>query len=207
MGIQRALTAENVLTARFRGLEFEGEWQRVFGTPERRHSWIIWGQSGSGKTTFNMKLAKYISQLEPVLYNSMEEGLSVSIQNAYHRAGITSRDRVHLVSETMSDLGRRLARKKSPSVVFIDSIKYTRFRWADYEKFKARFPNKLLIWVGHATGKEPKGALAEDIRYDSFVKIYTEGFRAFVTSRFSESCEAYMDIWSQGADRYFGEVK
>ena len=204
--MQRALTAENVLSAKFRGLPFEGEWERVFGHPERRHSWIIWGQSGSGKTTFNMQLAKHISQSEPVLYNSMEEGLSVSIQRAYHRAGITSRDRVHLVSENMSDLARRLARKKSPSVVFIDSIKYTRFRWVDYEKFKARFPQKLLIWVGHANGKEPKGSLAEDIRYDAFIKIYTEGFRAFVTSRFSEAGEGYMDIWTEGAEKFYGEI-
>jgi replication-associated recombination protein RarA len=204
--MQRSLTAENVLNAKFNGIEFEGKWAEVIGQPERRHSWIVWGQSGSGKTTFNMQLAKHISLFEQVLYNSMEEGVSASIQEAYRRAGITSRDRVNLVSEGMKDLQTRLERKKSPSVVFIDSIKYTRFRWADYQAFKARFPNKLLIWVGHATGKEPKGALAEDIRYDAFVKIYTEGFRAFVTSRVRTGGESYIDIWPEGAISFHGEL-
>lgn len=203
--MQRALTVENVLSARFRGLEFEGDWREVFGVPERAHDWIIWGQSGSGKTTFNMQMAKYISQFEPVLYNSMEEGLSTSLQEAYKRAGLTRSDSVLMVSERMGDMCQRLMKKRSPNIVIIDSIPYTRYRWNDYMKLKELFKNKLRIWVGHAEGKEPKGALARDIRYDSFVKIYTEGFRAFVTSRFSSSGTSQMDIWDDGATKYWGE--
>jgi GTPase SAR1 family protein len=203
--MQRALTAENVLSAKFRGLQLEGQWGEVIGQPERAYSWIIWGQSGSGKTTFNMQLAKHISQFENVLYNSMEEGMSVSIQKAYQRAGITPSDRVLLVSESMQDLSIRLSRKKSPSVVIIDSVKYARLRWNDYLRFCQRFPNKIKIWIAHADGKEPKGSLASDIRYDCFVKIYVEGFRAFVTSRFSDGKGSHIDVWPEAAQDYWGE--
>lgn len=202
----KGLSVDNVLNANFKGLEFGGKWGDAFGQPQLAHSWIIWGQSGSGKTTFNMQLAKYISNFERVLYNSMEEGLSASIQQAYKRAGLRSGDKLTLVSESMKELENRLARKKSPRIVIIDSIRYTRFRWSQYERFCQRFPNKILIWVGHAKCKEPKGSLAQDIRYDAFVKIYVEGFRAFVTSRYSENSIGYIDVWKEGAEAYHNDI-
>jgi hypothetical protein len=205
--MKRALSVDNVLNAKFNGLQFEGKWKLVIGTPPRAHSWAIWGQSASGKTTFNFQLAKYISQFERVLYNSLEEGLSMSIQAAYKRANITKTDKVQLVSESMKDLEKRLLKPKSANVVFIDSTKYIRFRWADYERFCEMFPNKILIWVMHAKGSEPKGALAEDIRYDSFVKIYVEGFRAFISSRFTENGDGHIDVWPEGAKIYYAEIE
>ena len=205
--MKRALSVDNVLNAKFNGLQFEGKWEKVIGIPERAHSWAIWGQSGSGKTTFLFQLAKYMSQFETVLYNSLEEGLSKSIQKAYKRANIKRSDKVQLISESMKDLELRLSKPKSANVVFIDSVKYTRFRWADYERFCKRFPNKILIWVMHAKGREPKGALAEDIRYDSFVKIFTEGYRAFISSRYTETGDGHIDIWTEGAKNYFAELE
>jgi hypothetical protein len=204
--LKRAWSSENVLKAKFNGLPLDGIWAEVIGQPERAHSWIIWGQSGSGKTTFNMKLARYLGQFERVIYNSMEEGLSKSIQDAYNRAGISPKDRVIMVQENMKQLAVRLSKHKSPNIVFIDSIRYTRMRWDDYQSFCNRFPKKLLIWVAHSKGKEPKGALAEDIRYDAFVKIYTEGYRAFISSRFKSGGDSYMDIWPRGASEYWGEI-
>lgn len=204
--MKRALSVDNVLNAKFNGLNFDGKWAEVFGQPERAHSWSIWGQSGSGKTTFNMQLTKYLSSFERVLYNSLEEGLSKSIVSAYSRAGITRRDKVLLTADTMSELEERLLKDKSPNIAIIDSVKYTRFRWADYERFCSLFDKKLLIWIMHAKGKEPKGSLAQDIRYDSFVKVYTEGYRAFVTSRYTEGGDGFMDIWAEGARAYYGEL-
>lgn len=202
----RSLSVSNVLNAKFRGLAFDGEWGDVFGQPELSHSWIIWGQSGSGKTTFNMQLTKYVSQFERVIYNSLEEGVSMSIQAAYKRSGLRKGDKVTLVSEGMQELAARLSKPKSPRVVIIDSIRYTRFRWAQYERFCTRFPNKILIWVAHAKGKDPKGGLANDIRYDAFVKVYVEGYRAFVTSRYSNNSTGTIDIWPEAASAYWNEV-
>lgn len=205
--MKRAFSVDNVLNAKFKGLEFENEWYEVFGTPERAHSWLVWGQSGSGKTTFLIKLAKYLSGFEKVLYNSMEEGLSLSMKKAYQRAGVTPGDNLLMIQEPMADLTERLLKPKSPNIIFIDSVRYARMNWKEYQRFCAKFPTKLFIWVSHAKGKDPKGALAEDIRYDSFVKIYVEGFRAFVTSRFSVCGESTMDIWYEGAQKYWAKME
>ncbi|HOI31195.1 MAG: ATP-binding protein [Bacteroidales bacterium] len=205
--LSRALSVDNVLSYKFTGLPFEGEMRDVFGTPERAGSWIIWGHSGSGKTTFNMQLARYISQFEKVIYNSLEEWPSASIASAYKRAGLKQGDKLIMVGEPMDLFAIRMQRKRSPNVMIIDSVKYTKFRWSDYEKFCKLFPNKLKIWVAHAKGKEPKGGLAVDIQFDSHVKIYTEGYRAFITSRFSDNGSGHLDIWPAGARKYWGELE
>lgn len=204
--LPRALSVDNVLNRKFTGLPFKGIMNEVFGTPERAGSWIIWGPSGSGKTTFNMQLARYISNFEKVIYNSLEEWPASSIVQAYKRAGLRQGDNVVMVSEDMKTFEARMLRHRSPNVMFIDSVKYTKFNWNDYERFCRQFPNKIKIWVAHASGKEPKGALSEDIRFDSHVKIYTEGYRAFVTSRFSQKGNGQIDIWPQGAREYYGEM-
>lgn len=204
--MNRAYSVDNVYNAKFKGLDFDGKWLEAFGRPERRHSWCIFGRSTSGKTTFTMQLAKYLSAFERVIYNSLEEGLSKSIKEAYKRVGMTNGDRVLLIEERIEDLIIRLEKHKSPNIVIIDSVRYTRLNWKKYCEFKAMFPNKLFIWIAHAKGKDPKGALAEDIFYDSFVKIYTEGYRAFINSRFSSAGDSTIDIWEDGATRYWAEL-
>lgn len=34
------------------------EWREAFGEPERNGVWFVWGRSGSGKTSFVLKLCK-----------------------------------------------------------------------------------------------------------------------------------------------------
>lgn len=205
--MRRAWTVNNVLNAKFEGMPFTGEWERVFGHPMRTGSWTIHGHSGSGKTTGCFQLANYLSQFERVLYNALEEkGLSSTIQNTYNRIGMDGNN-ISLVYENMQELANRLRKHKSPNIVFIDSIKYTRLRnFNQHQAFVDEFPKKLFIWVGHAKGKEIKGALAEDIYYDSHVKIYIEGYRMFVISRYSQDAESSFDIWTKGAKNYWGEA-
>lgn len=49
---------------------------------------------------------------------------------------------------------------------------------------RSRFPRKLFIFISHADGKNPKGGVADSIRYDCSCKIYVEGFRAVAASRY-----------------------
>jgi len=204
--IQRACSVDNVLNAKFKGIQFDGQWYEAIGHPEYGKSWIVYGHSGSGKTTFLMQLMKYLSQFDKVIYNSLEEWPSKGIQDAYRRVGLTNGMPVLMVGESMDDFTKRMKRKRSPRIMIVDSIKYTKFRWEDYQDFCNEFPNHIKIWVGHAMGKEPKGALADDIRYDSSVKIYTEGYRAHITSRYSETGKGTIDIWPEQAKIYYAEI-
>lgn len=81
----RAISNKNVVNAKFETADFDGEFLASFGRPELRGTWIIYGGSGSGKTTFVMQLSKYLTRFGRVAYNSLEQGLSLSLQKAWER--------------------------------------------------------------------------------------------------------------------------
>lgn len=199
----RALSIKNIEEYKPVELPFEGKWAASFGRPELRGSWIIWGRSGNGKTRFALQLAKYLCGFGKVIYNSLEEGLSKSMQQAIMDVGMreVGRNFSLLDMEPLEDLEKRLEKPRSANIVFIDSLQYFRMAQSDYSRFKKKFPDKLFIFVSHAKGVEPKGSMAESIRYDAFVKIWVEGYKAYPVSRYADNPEDFV-IWSKGAEEY-----
>ena len=169
----RAISNKNVLTAKFEVADFEGEFLASFGRPELRGAWIIYGGSGSGKTTFVMQVCKYLTRFRRVAYNSLEQGLSLSLQKAWERVGMqeVGNKIILLNKEQLKDLRVRLLKKQSPDVIVIDSVHYLRrFNMDQYQNLRDEFPNKLFIFVSHEKGGMPKGMMAQNIRYDSEIK-------------------------------------
>ncbi len=210
----RAISNQNVLAARFETVEFAGEWLASFGRPELRGTWIIWGGSGSGKTTFTLMLCKYLANFGRVAYDSLEQGLSLSLQKAWERVGMgeAGNSVILLNKEELPELRARLNKRKSPEIIIIDSVQYLDgFNWASFKKLKREYPDKLFIFISQAdrAGKDPDGKLAGKIRYDAEIKIKVEGFKAFVTTRYedAERGEGGADfiIWEQGAAEYWAE--
>ena len=204
----RALSVYQVLSAKKRTMPFDGEWLSVFGEPEMAKTWLIWGQSYSGKTTFVLQLCKYLCRFGRVAYNSLEEGSSRSMQIAFERVDMreVARRFVLLDGVDMTALGELLDKRKSPDIVVVDSVQYSDMNYASYKAFRDRHAGKLIICVSHAEGKLPEGRMANKIRYDAMVKIRVEGYRAYVNSRYaaSEGSEKYITIWADGANRYWG---
>lgn len=205
----KALSVYQVIAAKRKIIEFDGIWKNAFGDPELAGTWIIWGQSFNGKTSFTLQLCKYLCQFGKVLYNSLEEGAGRSMQIALTRNKMeeVSRRFIILESEPMDDMINRLSQPKSPSIIVIDSVQYADINYKEYKNLKLLFPGKLIIFISHAEGKLPEGRLANKIRYDAMCKVRVEGYRAFVNSRFSEnnSDSNYITIWEEGASRYWGE--
>lgn len=205
----RAYSNANIRSARFKTADFDGAWLASIGLPVLRGTWLIYGGSGSGKTSFCLQLAKYLSQFGRVLYNSLEQGLSPTMQAAWIAGGMEEAGRrVKLLDrEGYDELFERLAKRQSPEIVIIDSINYLRgLRLCDYQLLSQRYRKKLFVVVAHEKGGEPKGALAQAIRYDADVKIRVEGYRAMVTSRYATGEVGGDDyiIWEDGAEAYWG---
>ena len=165
----RAISNKNVLTAKFEVAEFDGAFLASFGKPELRGAWIIYGGSGSGKTSFVMQVCKYLTRFRRVAYDSLEQGLSLSLQKAWERVGMEEvGNRIILLNkESLKDLRLRLAKKQSPDVVVVDSVHYwLGLKMSDYINLRNDFPDKLFIFVSHEKGGQPDGKLAQKIRYD-----------------------------------------
>lgn len=202
--MKRALTVKNVLNTKRVLTPFKGEWKKAFGHPELAGSWIIWGDSGHGKTTFTLQLCKYLGTFTRVLYNSLEEGNSESFKLAIIRAGLNndSTNFLLLDMEPMEELKDRLRHRRSPKVVVIDSLQYTGMNYQQYRDLRNEFRETLFIWISHAEGKQPAGRTANNIRFDAHVKICVEGYKAHVQSRFRTGQPHPIIIWDEGAKNY-----
>ena len=199
---KRALSIDNLYNQKFKTFDFEGEWLDMVGKPEIKGSWFIWGNSANGKTVFAAKLAKYLSGFKRVLYNSLEEGTSVSLRRAFEIAGIKPGDKITpLDREPIEELAVRLKRHKSPDIIITDSFQYTGLTKDTYKALINEFPNKLFVFISHAEGKQPAGRTAKTVRYDANVKIWVEGFKAIPQSRYGGG-EPFI-IWPKGAEIYW----
>ena len=203
MNLPRAISVAELIAKKFRSMPFTGTWAASFGQQERSGSWLIWGESGNGKTSFALQLGKYLASIgNRVAYNSMEEGCSLSMRTAFMRHNLQDVSRrFHLLDrEPYDDIMDRLSKRKSPDILIIDSIQYFNI---DRERYKAMvntFRDKLFILISHAENKQPSGALASSIRYDANVKIYVSGYVAIPAGR--DVGGAKFTIWQAGADSF-----
>ena len=189
-------------------LDFEGKFKNSFGSPELAGAWIVWGDSSAGKTSLNLQLAKYMARFSTVLYNSFEEGLSLSFFNnlKVHEKDSVGNGFQMLEGESISVLNERLKKQRAPRIIIIDSVQHSRMTKDEYHLLKTtHFKDKLFVFVSHANGKLPKGELADFIRFDSEIKIRVEGFRAFPTGRLNGGGN-FFDVWPLRSAQYWSEI-
>lgn len=206
--IKRAISVDEIEKMKFIELQLSKPFQKLLGKPERSGVWIIWGESFNGKTSFALQLAKELTMSGKVFYNTLEEGARKSFQTAVINNNMKEVARKFIIGnrESIEDMKERLRKKKSPDIIFIDSIQYTEMTKKQYKDLKHEFPNKLFIFLSHADGKYPKGALADFVRYDVDIKIRVEGYKAMCLSRLGGDKEPYI-IWAEGAAQYDFNLK
>ena len=200
--MKRALTITDIRNYKTKTYLLDGGLDLALGEVELTGSWIVWGGSANGKTRFALQLAKALAKHVRVAYDSLEEGMSLSMQHAIEEVGFADvkRNFILLDGEGIDELKERLRKQRSPKVVIIDSLQYTGLTYPGYKKFRDEFRNKLFIWISHADGHNPKGAVADGVKFDAFVKVYVEGYRAYPQSRYGGN-EPYT-VWPEGAAKY-----
>jgi len=142
-----------LMKKRYKVLDFQGELKDAFGKPEGCGIWFIWGNSGNGKSSFVVQLCKELLRFGKILYNSLEEGSSLTLQNAFKEFDTEeTKRRLLIINEDIKSIEERLSKKRSPDFVVIDSFQYSQMTYESYVPFKEKFTNKLIIFVSHADG-------------------------------------------------------
>lgn len=208
--LKNAISIDKLLKKKFVEIPLTGRFRELIGKPEASGTWFIKGDSGNGKTTFILQLIKVLSVFGKVLYNSLEEGARLSMQEAVKEQIFTEAEKKRinfLHREPIVDLRTRLKTNRAKFVV-IDSIQYAFMTLKDYKDMQAENPKVVFIINSHVDGKKAVGSLAKRIEYDADVKINVEGFKAFSRSRASRGLitKPYT-IWQEGADNYWNDLK
>lgn len=203
-------SVDEIENTKFKEFDFTGKWEASFGKPAMSGVWIIYGKSFNGKSSLMMQLAKQFTEFvkNKVLINSLEEGKVKSFKLNIARSGINAvKEKVLFGNRvSMEKVCERLNKQRSPEVIFIDSLQYANMNRNSFEKLKKDFPHKLWVFISQADKSgEPKGSLAEAIKYDADVKIKVEGFKAFPESRFGGGEEFIID--PERAAKYHAKIK
>ena len=201
--MKKALSVDNILKAKFNVMPFEGKWYDAFGCPERTGCITIYGVSKNGKTDFAMQFSKYLTNFGRVLYFSVEEGLSKTMQTTVERNKMKEVGRKFVLTgkETLDELKERLKKHCSPDFIVVDSVQFLELKFSEYKSLKAEFPNKLFIYISHEKNKFPDGSAAIKIYRDSNAVCRVEGFRAFPTSRYGGG--EYINVSDKLANEYW----
>lgn len=178
-----------------------------FGQLVDNFQMIVWGMSANGKSNFMMQFIRALMPYGKVLYVALEEGFEATTQfNVLRNLSLEEHTgKIEFADHEMNyeELVKKLAKKKSPKFIIIDSVQYFNITYLEYKALKERFKRKTFIFISHAAGKIPDGKTADKIRYDAGIKVRIEGFVAFVASRYGGN-NPYV-IWEEGAKRYWGK--
>ena len=209
--LKKALKPKDIMNKKYKTLDIGDDWKKSIGIPEASGSWLIFGDSGNGKTRFLLQLCKHLSKFKKVAYNPLEEGTKFSLATSLKDVEMSNPNNniTFLQQETLAELRQRIALKRSPDIYIIDSLQYLMkspknykpIDIRDYKKLLRDFPDKLFIINSHAEGNFPAGATGKAIRFDADIKIRVEGYKAFFISRFGGN-EDYT-IWKKGAEQYW----
>ena len=201
----RTLSAKQVLTIKFDTIRLGGGWDECVGEIETTGIWFIWGNSGNGKTSAVVSLCKELSAFGKVLYNSREEGVSLTMQNTLRRYGMGELgSRFQLANMSLQELDEKISQQRSPKFVVLDSFQFMGLTYKDFRAFCEKHKNKRLIFVSRTRGRQPEGRAAISAMYDASCKIWVEGYKAFSKGRFVGTT-GEMTIWDEGAKKYWSD--
>jgi predicted ATP-dependent serine protease len=209
----------NIVATKHRTMAFKGKWFDSFGTPPTTGSWIIYGASGSGKTTFALQLAKYLTNFNTVLYWSLEQGNSAAFQKIWLRERMQDcGTKIMLADDTSSFEGiiGQLNQRKGRGILIVDSItplKYyseevggvmvtKQFGVINYERIRKRLKNKLIIFLSHEKGGIPDTNVGDYILKLADLKMRAEGFKIMTNARSGDKMKDFI-VWERGAMEYW----
>lgn len=207
MELRKLLTIANIQNTKVERIDFEDKWLDAFGRPQNRGVWFVWGGSSSGKSSFAMQLAKAFAQKGKTLYNLLEEETDDSDYIDRTLLFRMQDDKDHFFTRdfTLQELDAYLEKRNSAHYIIIDSLPYFLDNWQEYKDFKKKWATKkVLVFIGHATGKEPATELQRKVMFDAKMKIFVSGFLAVCKGRTIGANGGRFIIWKEGYEAVQG---
>ena len=167
---QKVVSLESLKNKKFEALDFSDKWQELVGTPAANFCMVVYGNPGQGKSYFSLELSAYLaSNFGTVLFNSSEEGASLSLQNKINSFDMTN---IYL-GETKDVNSLQFLLSNSPyKFIVIDSINDMNITPEDLRKLRGLHPSKGFICILQSTkGGDFKGSNEYEHDADISIKI------------------------------------
>jgi predicted ATP-dependent serine protease len=197
----KAYSYADIEKRKFKSILIEDDdFKKHLGEPQLGNShWLVYGNSGDGKTSYALQIVKELCKNHKVHYNTVEEGMKKSFKLALNRENMKGVTGFNYHQEKMPDLKKRLERTRQAKIVVIDSVQYffRGMKSKHYFDFICQFQDTTFIWISAAEGKNPKGKIAEDIYYDADIVINVRDFQAIVKKNRFEAYESRI-IYEKG---------
>lgn len=142
---QKVIPLESLKSKKFKTLDFSGKWKDLMGTPEANFSVMVYGKPGHGKSYFTLELSQYLAHnFGTVLFNSSEEGYSLSLQNKIKNFDMTN---IYLGDAKDINSLQFLLTQSPYKFVVIDSINHMGIKPKDLRKLRGLHPDKGFICI------------------------------------------------------------
>gem|GEM_PF-970732 len=139
------VNSEDFAKMHFDTLQLTGKFQRLIGTPSTNFSAMVYGSPGSGKTTFCLMFADYLSKTlnKNVLFATIEEGLNHTFQEKLKR--------MKAIHPNLS-IAEYLPDNLAPfDVIILDSVNTFGYDSKKLRSLRKANPNKIFIWIFQTT--------------------------------------------------------
>ena len=173
--IQKAISLESLKSKKFKTLEFSDKWQELVGTPEANFCMMVYGKPGQGKSYFTLELSEYLaSNFGTVLFNSSEEGSSLSLQNK-----IANFNMENIFLGGAKDVNNlQFLLSNSPyKFVIIDSVNHMNITPEDLRKLRGLHPSKGFICILQST-KDGSFKGSNEYEHDADISIKIDNRKA-----------------------------
>lgn len=197
---KNAKTLKTLRKTKVERIEFEDEFYDAFGSPQNRGIWLVWGGSGSGKSSFIMKTIKELARLgHDVLYNLLEEDPDDDsfIERIKTFKMHEVEERIKVGQYTPEELRVILRRRNSAKVIVIDSLTYFTRSFDEFVSITKEFRDKVWIFTAHAKGANPKEEIEMKAMYHAYMKIRVDAYAAYCKGRSIGSNGGQYIIWHQ----------
>lgn len=140
-GLSGVMTAQEIASRRYDMLPINGEWRSLIGQPEKNFVMMLHGEPGSGKTTFLMKFAKYLSGLGSILYVSSEEFDSSTLREKVLKYLNPLPANIHFAQDI------RNVNLSNYDMVVLDSVTDLGLSLEDFKALKNKYPHTAFILI------------------------------------------------------------
>jgi predicted ATP-dependent serine protease len=145
------VSANDMMDMTFDTIDFTGDWQVLLGNPSPSFDMLVHGEPGSGKTTFLLKFAKYLSlKFGRVLYVSSEEFGSTTLVKMLKDLEIAS-ERLFFANDLSGGLDEY-------DFVIVDSVNDIGMTMSDFKVLREEHPlTAFLLVLQHTKSGDYRG--------------------------------------------------